>query len=255
MTRLHLLSDLHLEFEPFDMPSVNADVLVLAGDIGVGLQGVEAAIEWAQDRPVAYVPGNHEYYRQTWPTHLERMRKASQGSSVHILDRDQLIVNGARILGCTLWTDFGLFGESRAIHSQLAVGRRMKDYKSIRRDSDGSHLRPDDTREENARSIRWIRSQLAQPFDGETVVVTHHAPSLKSLDLARHGADDPLNPAYASHLDYLFGTGINLWVHGHTHYCVDYVLNGTRVVSNARGYPDDVHRPATGFDPDLVVEV
>jgi len=28
----------------------------------------------------------------------------------------------------------------------------------------------------------WLRRQLAEPFDGATVVVTHHAPSMGSLD-------------------------------------------------------------------------
>jgi hypothetical protein len=28
-----------------------------------------------------------------------------------------------------------------------------------------------------------------------------------------------------------------LWVHGHTHSSFDYLLNGTRVVCNPRGYP------------------
>ncbi len=43
-----------------------------------------------------------------------------------------------------------------------------------------------------------------------------------------------------------------LWVHGHTHRSVHYELNGTRVISNQRGYPEQRH---TGFKPGLVIEV
>ena len=35
--KLHILSDLHTEFDDFDPPETGADVVVLAGDIGVGL--------------------------------------------------------------------------------------------------------------------------------------------------------------------------------------------------------------------------
>ena len=40
--RLHILSDLHLEFSPYgdDLEPVQADVVVLAGDIHNGAKGV-----------------------------------------------------------------------------------------------------------------------------------------------------------------------------------------------------------------------
>ena len=40
--RLQILRDLHLEFAPFRLPEVAADVLVLAGDIGVGEAGLKS---------------------------------------------------------------------------------------------------------------------------------------------------------------------------------------------------------------------
>jgi hypothetical protein len=46
--------------------------------------------------------------------------------------------------------------------------------------------------------------------------------------------------------------GARLWVHGHTHQCVDYTLGSTRVLSNQRGYPRE---PDTGFRSDFVVEI
>jgi hypothetical protein len=45
---------------------------------------------------------------------------------------------------------------------------------------------------------------------------------------------------------------VGLWIHGHTHRRVDTVVDGTRVVSNPRGYP---HEPVGGYDPELVIEV
>ena len=59
--RIHLLSDLHLEFAHFAVPVTDADLVILAGDIAQGIDG----IVWAKQQfkiPVIYVASNHEYY-------------------------------------------------------------------------------------------------------------------------------------------------------------------------------------------------
>lgn len=58
--RIYLLSDLHLEFEPFEPPVMDADVVVLAGDIHMKGRCVDWAVE-VFSCPVLYIPGNHEY--------------------------------------------------------------------------------------------------------------------------------------------------------------------------------------------------
>lgn len=58
--RVHLLSDLHNEFDPFIPSAVDADVVILAGDINVKARGVRWAMQ-VFPCPVLYVPGNHEY--------------------------------------------------------------------------------------------------------------------------------------------------------------------------------------------------
>ena len=60
--KLHILNDLHIEFEEFAPPATGADVVVLAGDIGVGMDGLRWAKARFSDTPVIYVPGNHEFY-------------------------------------------------------------------------------------------------------------------------------------------------------------------------------------------------
>ena len=56
--RIALLSDLHLSAAPMPFPQVEADVIVLAGDLGRPAQ----AVEWARATPLPtlYVAGNHE---------------------------------------------------------------------------------------------------------------------------------------------------------------------------------------------------
>jgi hypothetical protein len=41
--RIRVLSDLHREFGPVDLPDVAADVVMLGGDIGRGTKGVARA--------------------------------------------------------------------------------------------------------------------------------------------------------------------------------------------------------------------
>lgn len=243
--RIHLLSDLHLEFEPFKPLVHDADVVVLAGDIHVKAKGVP----WALDTfecPVLYVPGNHEFYNGHLTATLEKMR-ALADQNVHVMDRDVLVLNGVRFVAATMWTDFASMGN--AYEAALAAQSAMTDFRVIRT-AGYRRIRPADLTKEAKASRRWLKETLSAPFDGRTVVVTHHAPSLRSLQGSPH-ADGLLDAAYANDWEDLFGPPVDLWLHGHSHFGVDYVCNGTRVVSNPRGYPGE----ETGFKPDLIIDI
>lgn len=248
--KLHVLSDLHTEFAPFSPPETDADALVLAGDTGVGLRGMERARGWAEalGKPVVYVAGNHEFYGGAIPRHHEKLAAAAEGTGVRFLENGLAALGGARVLGCTLWTDFNLFG-NRYLDAAAAQAV-MNDFRKIRVSPAFHRFRPGDARRLHQKSVEWLRARLDEPFDGPTVVVTHHAPSLRSLDPSDRS--DPVSAGDASDLEWLLDGRAALWIHGHTHYRADYTAGGTRVVSNPRGYPDE---PVPGFDPGLVVEV
>jgi|WetSurMetagenome_2_1015567.scaffolds.fasta_scaffold106420_1 hypothetical protein len=108
--RIWVLSDLHTEFAPFVAPPVNADLLIAAGDIGVGLHGIEFLTTLAP-LPVIYVAGNHEYYHHALPKLTLELRKHCAGTNVHFLENDAFDFRGIRFLGATLWTDFQLLGK------------------------------------------------------------------------------------------------------------------------------------------------
>jgi predicted phosphodiesterase len=246
--KIHILSDLHCEFEPFHPPATDADVVVLAGDTCTGTSGLEMAREWFPDRPVVYVAGNHEYYRESTPRLQRKLAHAAHGSGVCYLENGSVVVDGVRFLACTLWTDFELFGERQ--NSMEAAQAIMNDFRLIRVDPAYSRFKPADARASHLSSLNWLVEQLDAPFDGPTVVVTHHAPSIRSVNPRYH--DHPATPAYASDLEWLLDGRAAAWIHGHTHVCLDYEVGGTRVLSNQRGYPED---PVEGFDPGLVVQV
>lgn len=248
--KLHLLSDLHNEFQPFSPPAMGGDVVVLAGDTDRGVRGVAWAREAFGDTPVVYVAGNHEYYGHAVPRLDEKLQAAGLEHDVHVLENSSVVLHGVRFLGCTLWTDFALFGDPRqGMRDALDV---MNDYRKVRVSPQYRRLRPLDTAARHRASVRWLQDTLQEPHDGPTVVVTHHAPT--SRGLGPGWEDDPASVAYASRLDELVSTsGAELWVHGHSHYAHDTPARATRLVSNPRGYaPDDV---TPGFAPDLQVEV
>jgi Icc-related predicted phosphoesterase len=247
--RIRVFSDLHLEFTDFRPPAASADVVVLAGDIHVGIKGVRWAREEFPDTPVIYVLGNHEYYKGAIPRLLDKVREAAAGSNVHVLDRESLEVGGVRFLGCTLWTDLALIDGDAGI-GIAAAAAQMSDFELIRVSPRFRRLRPEDTITFHRQSRRWLEEELSKE-GSPTVVVSHHAPLPESLHPRYVG--DRSNAAYASNLRPLIELKRPaLWVHGHIHHAVDYHVGTTRILSNPRGYPGEM---AEGFRPDLVVRV
>lgn len=254
--RLHVLSDLHLERGGgLDVDAdADADVVVLAGDIGPGVAGLRAAATRWPEHPIVYVAGNHEPYRQALPDLTSRLRTAATAfdGRVHMLERDEATIGGVRFLGCTLWSDFEVGGEGERDRAMAICGALVNDYQHIEWSPAARTLRPEDTLRLHRISRRWLEHRLSTPYDGPTVVVTHHAP-LPPRDRPTDPLRRALAGAFVSDLGDLMGADHPaMWIHGHTHRRVDVSARGTRVVSNPRGYP---HEPVAGFDPALVLEV
>ena len=247
--RLHILSDLLLEFEPFTPPAVEADVVILAGDVGTGRNGLKWALKTFPDRPVIYVLGNHEFYGQKLQKLIKELQELADGTNIRLLENEQCSIGEVVFLGATLWTDFGLNGNP--VVSEVVAQTGMNDYRRIRTLPRYSRLRPSDTRRLHMQSRQWLEDRVLSLKGRKVVVVTHHAPSRESIPPAFDG--DTCNPAFASDLSrFIVESEARLWVHGHIHCCCDYAVGKTRVIANPRGYPTE---PRTGFDPGLIVEV
>lgn len=130
--KIHLLSDLHTEFAPFDPPRTDADVVVLAGDTSRGTEGIALARAWFPGLPVLYVAGNHEYYGESFPRLNHKLRAAADEAGVLFMENREVVLGGVRFLGCTLWTDFELFGGRQ--ESMAAAQAVMNDFRLIRVD-------------------------------------------------------------------------------------------------------------------------
>ncbi|MDQ6971048.1 MAG: metallophosphoesterase, partial [Mariprofundaceae bacterium] len=200
------------------------------------------------DLPVIYVCGNHEYHdaASTMAEHIEMMKQVASGSNVTVLDNESLELYGVKFIGTTMWTDLQeAYSPLYCDIDRISVDESA--YGPVHFNKDYAQMLFDKNRS-------WLKSALGQPFDGKRVVITHHAPSLKSLHDQYVG--NPWNPCFMTNMEDLMGDRVDLWIHGHTHNNFDYEVNSTRVICNPRGYP----HPFGGwenreFDESLVIDV
>jgi hypothetical protein len=215
-------------------------------------------VAWATGlgKPALYVPGNHEFYGGSLEGRLAELRALTEGTPVRLLHDDEVVIAGVRILGTPLWTEFrlpGLEPEAGLPAAVQAATSFMRDFSRIRlREGEDALLRADDCAALFARHSRWLRERLAQPHPGPTVVISHHAPSMRSIHPRFAGS--PVNLCFVSDAEHLLA-GADLWIHGHTHDSFDYRVGATRVVCNPRGYLREGVQENALFDPALVIEV
>jgi len=227
--KLQLLSDLHIEVHPHLQisPLADADLLILAGDIGsyqtgsridapdFGLARFSPRHGWPT--PVLYVPGNHEYDCADFDETHERLRETCAGLDIDWLERESRVIDGIRFIGTTLWADFDALVEAGdtladALKKRGKAMRAANFYLSkagtVRA---GQPFMAEEMREQSLMCQDWLRKALDEPFDGTTVVVTHFAPSLASAD-PRYGLT-PGTAGFCNSLDELLPQA-DLWLHG-----------------------------------------
>ena len=254
--RIQYLSDLHLEFMPapsdYSLPRTNADVIVIAGDIGV--QGDVRYIDWVLEetrgKPTVVVAGNHEPYLSTLQRSIRNWQNATRGTHVHFLEREVAEIGGTRFLGATMYTDYLLYGDRATAMYCAEIG--LNDHRLVFLEPDLQRFMPGDALQIHRASRQFLETELGKAYGGKNVVVTHHAPSPRSL--INGSRPDVLSPAYASDLeDMMARYEISVWIHGHLHHSADFFVNRTHVLCNSRGYWPDRLNP--DFDPAKVIEI
>ena len=261
MTKIAFCSDLHLEFKPIDLINEeNADVLILSGDIMIS--------EWLHQFPadqdnttivstyqlqawrfreflqecsdqfphVIYVAGNHEFYHGKWYAGLDYLKEeCARYPNVHFLENKTFKLDDVLFIGSTLWTDCHK-GDPLTIYQ---LGFSMNDFKIIKNDRSGFRkLEVMETVRRHHQAMDFIEPTVENATSNTKVVVcTHHSPSYLGI-VDRYKDDYEINGGYHSDLSTFItaNPNIKVWIHGHTHELLDYVLGETRILCNPRGY-------------------
>lgn len=267
--KIWTISDLHLwdlSYGDKIRPPA-ADLCIVAGDV---CDDIESTMAWLgrvirPHMPVMYVLGNHDFFDTSVSKCKADARRLAEESRIILLDDNVVVGGGVRFVGGTLWTDFELFHDR--VQGDLEVTRRrraremamdfandnMPEYREsywVLDEDMVRHLAPQDTYAMHLATKAFLKETLARPFDGPTVVVSHHCPHPNSLK--DDFAGSVLNPAFGSDLsDIIEVYQPDVWLHGHTHVSFDYQVGKTRVVCNPRGNG----RGNPNFDLKKVIEV
>ena len=278
--KIKLVSDLHLEFLDINIKNdQDYDVLILSGDILI-INDLHdhpeekyshldiTALKWGQARAqlfrdflkrvsfqfphVVYVAGNHEFYHGEFHRGVDHLREeCAKFPNVYFLERDCQFINDVLFVGGTLWTDMNK-GDPLTQH---AISDMMNDFRVIRNDNHGyTKLRPAHVMDRHRKTVGYIQQIVDANKDKKCVVVGHHAPSYQSI-AEQYKHDTLMNGGYASDLSefILDRPQIKLWTHGHMHQTFDYMIGGTRVVCNPRGY--ESAGEVSGWNPNIMIEI
>ncbi len=236
--KITYFSDLHLEFADWTPPHIDADVVILAGDINLGAKGVA----WAKKhftQPVIYIPGNHEYYTKVninMDDINQQIRKEAKNSNVIILLNDSVNINGINFIGTTLWTDYNLNNNQR--DDMFSAKLMLNDHSMIKVSDENSKnikLTPSHCLELHNRSIQFISNSIRE--DLLNIVISHHGVHEKCSHPHLHGND--LSAAFNSDLISFIeshSTNLTTWIYGHTHHNFDFQIAGVDILTNQRGY-------------------
>lgn len=240
--KIALISDTHLEFErnkqkflrgEMDPPNEDYDVVVLAGDIGSGFNGVNAFRERIPaKKPIVFLPGNHCFYGKDYAVMNIAFQHYKRDDNVFIMAPGQHEFDGVTIIGATLWSQCTLPGYNTPLD---AFNRSISDFRVIKYGTIElfSVARMQDI---NRREALYIKNKL-ETAKGKKVVVTHFLPTIECI--APRWRGDALNPYFCNDLDDLVAEA-DLWLFGHTHERMDFISKtGTRLVSNPHGYPGE----------------
>ena len=232
-TQFQILSDLHLEvgkqYETFEI-SRCAPYLILAGDIGrlIDHDQYLAFLQRHCDifQQVFLVLGNHEFYGTTREDGLAIAGLMSFSiDNLTLLQQNAIEIDGVLVVGCILGS---WISDAASVEVLQKVNdfRKIKDWTIVKHNQ--AHLE----------DLAWLKKALGTTQISRVLVVTHYAPEVSQTSVPDK-VDSPIVSAFATDLmtlDHPELSKASSWLFGHTHYTTDFVIRGTRMISNQRGY-------------------
>ncbi len=257
---IRIVSDLHLDVnKAYYIDFVNTDQFtIVCGDCGGEL---DRSFKWL-DKNVKnglIVEGNHILYNrhalEESQCRFQSKYPNDSESRVSFLECGYKVIDDVVFIGATLWFNGNLFGKGR---SDKLIVDRMNDFRWGKVLSSDDPLCVDAFRLRHVYGLHrshynYIKRIVKRFADKKVVVITHHAPSIKSVPFEYK--EDLVSAAYASNLErfIISHPNIKLWCHGHVHSRCDYMLGECRVVCNSRGYCE--YKEDVEFDKNFTVEI
>jgi hypothetical protein len=251
------MSDLHSDcpgFGGYPRPAPGVDVVLVAGDTRQGIKPALIELRQAYPSPIKIVAvaGNHEFWGRTWPREIEHGHRAAEGmDGVYFLEDSVAFIGDLRVIGCSLWSDYDLFGPSLRESAIRWAYDTVRDHKRIKWQSNPwLRFRPIEARRLHLASRAFIEAELSTHHHGPTAVITHFPATPHAIDprlqrsISMAAACSDLTPLIERYQP-------DLWVSGHTHYRMNSRIGRTHLISNPSGYAGET----TGFDPAMTVEL
>src|ERR1700760_1198873 len=107
--------------------------------------------ERVTEKPVLYVPGNHEGCGCD-------VDKAVEGSKVFVLQNEAIRLGNVTFAGATLWTDFDLFGDQR--RAMAVAADKMSDFRKIRVSRYRDRFRPQHALARHMESRAFLQAEM-----------------------------------------------------------------------------------------------
>jgi predicted phosphodiesterase len=285
--KIQCVSDLHLDINDrkgttpkssWEHP--DADLVAVVGDVGNGADSIWRLREIFPNKPIVMVAGNHDFYGLWWHNAIDLMREQAKKHDIVFLENESWEFGGVQFHGCTLWTDFDVYGIENRPYLMRVVPGMIADFQWIGVAKDDyshaalpktfqQHLQMGELRRRDVRSLepqdvidrhwgsrKWLAQQMTTKGDRPTVVLTHHLPH--PMSVADQYKNSASNGAFVSNCEELFDLpgSPDFWLHGHTHSPVKYTKGRTMVSCNPMGYPmrsGGMENPQ--FNRQLLIEV
>lgn len=244
MLTIQVFSDLHMDINDGVQNSLSihedADVVVFAGDL---YNNAKRTVDFLYDlvkklpdhQHIVYVFGNHEFYNCDMETAVDYALSKSH-YRLHFLRTGTVVtIEDVMFFGDTFWTDFEAEGDRDL--AMLNARRSMSDFSCIfEKKQQYQFIKPERTLILHEQALEWFKYVVENNSPSYFVMVTHHAPSKKSVSPGYIG--NLLNGAFVSSIieNNPFMDKVDVAIHGHVHTAFDYVAGETRVICNPLGY-------------------
>lgn len=237
MVSFQIASDLHIEYnndekvDPLTLISPNADILILAGDIG-SLYKIEQLTHFIENitiyfKHTFFVPGNNEYYSQANYNFLSykdlRKRLYELDSNIenfNVLDCACAQIDDICIAGATLWSNINVSLPKYIVRIPDMTTNMYTELFNYH--------------------TKYIENciEYCKENNLKLICVTHHPPTEKTITKPRR---EKFKSLYYSDLDDLLQKDkVNTWICGHIHDNFNFTTeNGTKLLSNQKGKPKD----------------